>query len=137
MTNELNKTKPIVRLRAFRAIDDAKSCELFIDGHTKVLTSIGITKLTSARHEWMYNPAVFVLIVESLDGKNVYGGARINVSGGTQPLPIEEATGILDDKIFDLVKKLRKIQYPDIKKEEELIKKYIFGNVKTIFFDMF
>lgn len=105
MTSELNKIKPIVRLRAFRAIEDAKSCELFIDGHTKVLTSIGITKLTSARHEWMYNPAVFVLIVESLDGKNVYGGARINVSGGTQPLPIEEATGILDDKIFDLVKK--------------------------------
>lgn len=104
MISELNKIRPIVKLRAFRAIDDAKSCELFIDGHTKVLTSIGITKLTSARHEWMYNPAVFVLIVESLDGENVYGGARINVAGGTQPLPIEEATGILDEKIFDLVK---------------------------------
>jgi len=33
----------------------------------------------------------------------VYGGARIHVSGGTQPLPIEEATGKMDPKIFDLV----------------------------------
>lgn len=104
MSAELNKDKPVVRLRAFRAVSDANSCELFIDGHTRVLTSIGITKLTSAKHEWMYNPAVIVLIVESLDGKTVYGGARINVAGGTQPLPIEEATGMLDDNIFNLVK---------------------------------
>lgn len=105
MSTELNKEKPVVRLRAFRAVSDPHSCELFIDGHTRVLTSIGITKLTSAKHEWMYNPAVFVLIVESIDGSTVYGGARINVAGGTQPLPIEEATGVLDDKIFDLVRK--------------------------------
>ncbi|MBW7844321.1 MAG: hypothetical protein H3C45_01495 [Bacteroidia bacterium] len=108
MNVTLNRDKPIVRLRAFRAIDDETSCELFIDGHTRVLTSIGVTKVSSAKHEWMYNPAVFVLIVESLDGSTVYGGARINVAGGTQPLPIEEATGMLDDKIYELVKRYAK-----------------------------
>jgi hypothetical protein len=106
--SELNKEKPVVRLRAFRAIDDDKSCELFIEGHTRVLTSIGVTKVTSSKHEWMYNPASFVLIVESIDRKFVYGGARVHVAGGTQPLPIEEATGLLDSKIFDIIKNYAK-----------------------------
>jgi hypothetical protein len=106
--SELNKDKPIVRLRAFRAKDDPNSCELFIEGHTKVLTNIGVTKVTSSRQNWMFNPAAFVLIVESLDGKNVYGGARVHVSGGSQPLPIEEATGALDPKIHKIVKEYAK-----------------------------
>jgi hypothetical protein len=99
----LNKDKPVVRLRAFRAIDDPEACRLFLEGHAHVLTSIGITKVTSAKNEWTENPAAFVLIVESLDGSKVYGGARVHVSGGSQPLPIEEATGALDPSIFDLV----------------------------------
>jgi hypothetical protein len=105
MSAELNREKPVVRLRAFRAVTDPDSCELFIQGHTKVLTSIGITKVTSSKHEWMDNPAAFVLIVESLDKTHVYGGARVNVAGGTQLLPIEEATGMLDARIYDLIKK--------------------------------
>ena len=104
MSAELNREKPVVRLRAFRAVNDPDSCELFVQGHTKVLTSIGITKVTSSKHEWMSNPAAFVLIVESLDRTHVYGGARVNVAGGSQLLPIEEATGMLDDKIYNLVK---------------------------------
>jgi len=95
--------RPVVRLRAFRAIDDPKTCEKFIEGHEHVLTAIGVKKVTSSKNDWMYNPAAFVLIVESLDGENVYGGARIHVAGGTQPLPIEEATGRMDATIFDLV----------------------------------
>lgn len=95
--------RPVVRLRAFRAIDDPKTCERFIEGHAHVLTAIGVKKVTSSKNDWMYNPAAFVLIVESLDGENVYGGARIHVAGGSQPLPIEEATGNMDARIFDLV----------------------------------
>ncbi len=103
MESSLNKEKPVVRLRAFRAIDDPQTCELFIEGHTHVLTSIGITKVTSSKNDWMYNPAAFVLVVESLDGKKVYGGARVHVAGGNQPLPIEQATSALDPSIFELV----------------------------------
>lgn len=103
MEPSLNKDKPVVRLRAFRAIDDPEACKLFLEGHAHVLTSIGITKVTSSKNEWTTNPAAFVLIVESLDGKRVYGGARVHVSGGSQPLPIEEATGALDPSIFKLV----------------------------------
>lgn len=100
----LNKEKPEVRLRAFRAIDDPLTCELFFQGHEQVLTSIGVKKVTSSKNEWMSNPASFVLIVESLDKSRVYGGARVHVAGGTEPLPIEQATSGLDPSIIGLVK---------------------------------
>lgn len=103
MTDGLNKDKPVVRLRAFRAVDDPKTCELFLQGHEQVLTSIGITKVTSSKNEWVHNPAAFVMVVESLDGNKVYGGARVHVAGGTEPLPIEQATCTMDPYIFDLV----------------------------------
>jgi len=103
MDDSLNRDKPEVRLRAYRAIDEPETCELFITGHTHVLTNIGVTKVTSSKNEWKYNPAAFVIIVESLDGKKVYGGARVHVAGGSEPLPIEQATGALDPAIFDLI----------------------------------
>lgn len=104
MDENLMKDIPSVRLRAFRAIDDHESCEKFLKGHEHVLTSIGVQKVTSSNAEWMYNPAAFVFIVESLDQKKVYGGARVHVAGGSEPLPIEQATGKLDPGIYDLVK---------------------------------
>lgn len=91
--------QPEVRIRAFRAIDDPESSQRFIDGHRKVLEVHGVKKVTSANNSWAENPAVFVVIVESLDRKKVYGGARVHAAGGTQPLPIEEATGFMDPKI--------------------------------------
>jgi hypothetical protein len=103
MESTLNKEKPEVRLRAFRAIDEPDTCELFIEGHTHVLTAIGVTKVTSSKHEWTKNPDAFVMVVESLDGTKVYGGARVHVAGGHEPLPIEQATGAMDPKIFDKV----------------------------------
>jgi len=103
MEDSLNRDKPEVRLRAFRAVDEPETCELFILGHTHVLTSIGVTKVTSSKNEWTRNPAAFVLIVESLDGTKVYGGARVHVAGGSEPLPIEQATGTMDPGIFDLI----------------------------------
>jgi len=74
-----------------------------VEGHKRVLTSIGVEKVTSSNNEWVDNPAAFVMIVESLDKKHIYGGARIHVAGGTEPLPIEQATGMLDPSIYDMV----------------------------------
>ncbi|WP_262249348.1 hypothetical protein [Parapedobacter soli] len=103
MSLMLDKQHPVVRLRAFRAVDDPKACELFLKGHEQVLTSIGVKKVTSSKNEWMTNPSAFVLIVESLDKEKVYGGARIQVADGKRLLPIEEATGGMDSGIFQLV----------------------------------
>lgn len=103
MDASLNREKPEVRLRAFRAIDDPATCELFLKGHEQVLTSIGVQKVTSSNNSWMFNPASFVLIVESLDRSTVYGGARVHVAGGSEPLPIEAATYAFDPSIEDHV----------------------------------
>lgn len=94
----------MIKIRAFRAIDDKEACLKFIFGHTNVLANIGVNKVTSSNHDWMYNPAVFVIIVESTDGEKVYGGARIEVASGIAKLPIESATGFMDDQIYALVK---------------------------------
>lgn len=93
-----------IRIRAFRATDDPASCDKFIEGHAHVLEVAGVKKVTSANHDWKYNPASFVIIVESEDGARVLGGARLQCAGGNQPLPIEEATGDFDARIFDVVK---------------------------------
>lgn len=103
MDTLLNKDNPEVRLRAFRAIDDPETCALFLQGHERVLTNIGVKKVTSSNDAWMYNPSAFVLIVESLDRSKVYGGARVHVANGTHPLPVEEATGSFDSSIFEHV----------------------------------
>lgn len=95
----------MIRIRAFRATHDRKSCELFAVGHERVLRDFGVEKVTSANHSWMENPNVFVFLVESSDGKKVYGGSRIHIVGNDIPLPIEEAIGEMDSGLYDLIAK--------------------------------
>ncbi|MBA4304490.1 MAG: hypothetical protein C0424_09730 [Sphingobacteriaceae bacterium] len=92
-----------IRIRAFRATDDPASCDRFIEGHAHVLEVAGVKKVTSANHDWKYNPGNFVIIVENENGDRVLGGARLQCSGGNQPLPIEEATGEFDKRIYEVV----------------------------------
>ena len=93
-----------IRIRAFRAIDDPETCLKFIEGHRRVLSIYGIENVTTNTDDWIYNPAIFVVVVESLDRNKLYGGARVQAANGITPLPIEEATGSMDDKIYDIVK---------------------------------
>ena len=94
----------MLSIRAFRAVEDPLGCERFIEGHRRVLTSIGVTEVTSAKAEWIDKKSVFVIIVESEDGSQVLGGARVHAADNSYKLPIEEATGFIDPKIFPLVK---------------------------------
>ncbi|MCW3107117.1 MAG: hypothetical protein JWQ09_1623 [Segetibacter sp.] len=93
-----------IRIRAFRAIDDPETCLKFITGHRRVLSIYGIENITTNTDDWMFNPSIFVVVVESLDGEKLYGGSRLQAADGIHPLPIEEATGKLDEKIYDEVK---------------------------------
>jgi hypothetical protein len=70
-----------------------------------VLRDYGVTKVTSAKNDWIYNPDVYVAIVESPDGQITYGGERIHVANGNNPLPIEAAIGVVDVGIYALVAK--------------------------------
>lgn len=93
-----------LRIRAFRATDDPETCNRFIEGHRKVLEHHGISKVTSSTDTWATSRAVFVVVVESLDGEKLYGGARVHASDGITKLPIEEATGYMDPNIYEIVK---------------------------------
>ncbi len=94
-----------LRIRAFRAVDNPLLSHSYAEGHLNILKSVGVTEVTSAKLDWMTNPGVFVILVESIDTGKVLGGARIHLSnkGNNLPLPIEGAVKPLDEKICDLV----------------------------------
>lgn len=100
----------MVRIRAFRAIDYPDDCDRFIEGHTRVLTSVGVVSEghapTSMLSTWKFNPAAFVILCESMDGKKALAGARIHALGGNQELPWIEGTADIDPKNAGYVEQL-------------------------------
>lgn len=102
--NERNTLDADIRIRAFRAIDDPETCRKFIEGHRRVLSIYGIENITTNTDDWMFRRSIFVIVVEPLDGSKLYGGARIQIADGIHPLPIEEATGKMDPRIYDIVR---------------------------------
>lgn len=93
----------MLNVRVFKAIDDHESCVRFAEGHSNVLRDYGITKVTSAKNDWFYNPDVYVVMVETQEGNEVVGGERIHLVNGSNPLPIEEAISIVEKGIYPLV----------------------------------
>ena len=95
----------MIRIRAFKATSDRESCELFASGHEQVLRDFGVIKVTSSNKDWFDDPYVYVILVEDEDGSKVYGGARIHLAGGENPLPIEVAVGEMDGKVIERIEK--------------------------------
>ncbi len=89
--------------KAFRAIEDRASCMKFIEGHTHVLEIFGITQITSAKIDWVLNPDVYVVQVSAEEGGKALGGGRIHIANRKQPLPIEDAVGQMDSRIYGVV----------------------------------
>ncbi len=100
--NSVNK----VRITAFRATENPEACDKFIEGHSKVLSSHGVDKVTSSNNDWKYNPEAYVILIETGDGERVLGGSRVHCLGGTQPLPLVPATRDLDKSVIDYVDQL-------------------------------
>jgi len=94
-----------IRIRAFRAVDDLGACQRFVKGHMEVLTRFGITMITTANIDWFVNPNVIVIAAESIDGSEMYGGMRLHIKEKYSDLPIENAVGKIDDRIYNLVNK--------------------------------
>ena len=57
----------MLKIRAFKAVDDLESCKRFAEGHANVLRDYGVTKVTSSKNDWFFNPEVYVVLVETLD----------------------------------------------------------------------
>ncbi len=93
----------MLKIRVFRAVDDLESCKRFAEGHANVLRDYGITKVTSSKNDWFYNPGAYVVLVETEDTGEVVGGERIHLVTSEFPLPIEEAVSIVEKRIYDLV----------------------------------
>jgi hypothetical protein len=95
----------MIKIRAFRAVDDQEACMKFIEGHRRLLEiHFGVAKVTSTNVDWVKSEHTIVIIVENENGDKVYGGARVQMVDGEIPLPIEHALGHYDPKIFDVVK---------------------------------
>lgn len=75
------------RFDAFRALDDRKRSADFHEGHSKILTDLGITNLTSNYPTWMDDPNVIVIIA-STEEEGVVGGIRVHEYDGIIDLPI-------------------------------------------------
>jgi hypothetical protein len=93
-----------LRIRAFRATDDYLTCLKFYEGHKKVLENHGIYKVTSSTGDWMKTDSVFLVVVETIDGNKLYGGARVHAKNGKLALPIEQATREMDPQISDFIR---------------------------------
>lgn len=95
----------MVKIRAFRAVDDKEACMKFIEGHRRLLEiHFGVAKVTSSNNDWVNSENTIVIIVEDESGEKVYGGARVQMVDGKIQLPIEHALGHYDPKIFEFVK---------------------------------
>ncbi len=98
----MNTIKHNYKVFAFRAIDEPKLCIQYINGHVKVLTDYGIANITSNNNQWINNPNIYCLGLRS-EKEELLAGIRIQLADGVNPLPIENAIGYADDKIYELV----------------------------------
>lgn len=92
-----------VKIRVYRATDNIAACQRFAKGHADVLLSYGIKQVTSSSNDWFTDPCVYVIIVESSNGEETYGGARLHIKNNNIKLPIELALEKLDAKISQLI----------------------------------
>ena len=55
-----------LKIRVYNTISNIDACKRFADGHTEILSSYGIKKVTSANTDWFYDSNVFLIMVESI-----------------------------------------------------------------------
>jgi len=93
----------MIKIRAFRAIDDKATVDRYIEGHRQVLETYGVTRVTSGVIDWVNDPDTYLVIVESLEDGKVLGGGRIQIRTHNLKMPMEDAIAILDERIYEYV----------------------------------
>lgn len=101
--DSVEKITVTLNINSFKAIDHPDLCENFSLGHGNVLKDFGVKKVTSANKVWHKNPDSYVISVQMNGSTDFVAGARIDISTGKFPLPIEDAIGIIDKAIHPLV----------------------------------
>lgn len=95
----------MLTIKVFRADSNPEDCRHYIEGHRKVLEAYGVTQVTSANLDWTTEPFSYLILVQSKETGRALGGGRIQLAGGSVPLPLETAIDTLDPRIHDVVKK--------------------------------
>jgi hypothetical protein len=91
------------RIEAFQAVEHPDFCTLFHNGHTGVITELGIKNLNSAQPSWMTDPNVFVLVAMDSDNE-VVAGLRIHrFNNPHASLPIIESIKEQDPRIIEAI----------------------------------
>tara|TARA_R110001592_G_scaffold247051_1_gene509075 strand:- start:2704 stop:3456 length:753 start_codon:yes stop_codon:yes gene_type:complete len=99
----MSSNLPHLKVRGFRTVDEPILCEQYLNGHVKVLADFGITNITSNNNLWIQNPNIYCLIVEDYETNEMMGGIRIQLADGILPLPVEDAVGYMDTRIYEMV----------------------------------
>lgn len=92
-------------IRAFRAKEDASSCQAYLHGHRKVLADIGVTNVLTAAETWCEDDNTYVLVAEHAEFGMV-GGLRLQVDDGENDLPMMSAIRSMDPRIGPVMRKL-------------------------------
>lgn len=93
-------------LKAFRAVENQTLSEEFVQGHTDVLKDYGVKKVTSASHDWVLDPNVYVVAAIDSSTNQMVGGVRVHIAGPqARQLPMEAAITIVDTKVHALIQK--------------------------------
>ena len=93
----------MIRIRAFRAIDDYDACNMYAQEHLEILKIFGITKITTANTSWIHNPSVYVILAERTEDNRPVGGARIHLYDSNYPLPMDDAVKDFDPSVKQLL----------------------------------
>ena len=93
------------QIYAFKANEKPDECQQFAQGHAEVLTSYGITKLTTLDHSWMEDPDVYAIAVKDTASNEMVGGGRFHITDlSTRTLlPLEKAINPLEPNITPLI----------------------------------
>jgi hypothetical protein len=92
----------LIKFRAFKATNDADTCQKFLRGHVSVLEDYGITNITTNNNQWMNMDCIYGVVAETESGEMV-GGIRIQLADGINQLPVEKAVGYMDPTLHTLV----------------------------------
>ena len=93
----------LAHIKAYRAPDDVETSLRYADGHRKVLEAYGVKQVTSASHNWLYDPNTYVIVVESEDRNTIYGGTRVQIRSPDIKMPMEDAIAKIDKNIYNYV----------------------------------
>lgn len=92
-----------ISIRIFKAISEPHTCLDFMRRHQQVLSIFGIQMITSNNNRWASNPGIYAIVAESMETGEMMAGIRIQLARGNQELPVSEATGYLDPRVYSLV----------------------------------